>query len=98
MAEVCHTCPLWTQVRGKHPQSNEEIDRWDCSLAWLPMLLVENAQQSRQTGAAVDSFRNAVVNIHNTTRVMPVSLTEERLILPPARAGFFRRLLSRSPR
>jgi hypothetical protein len=30
-------------------------------MAWLPLLLVENASQSRQTGAAVESFRNAIV-------------------------------------
>ncbi len=29
-------------------------------MAWLPVLLIENAQQSRQTGAAVESFRNEV--------------------------------------
>ncbi len=27
----------------------------------MPVLLIENAQQSRQTGAAVESFRNEVV-------------------------------------
>ena len=30
-------------------------------MAWLPVLLIENAQQSRQTGAAVESFRNEMV-------------------------------------
>lgn len=61
MVKVCHTCPMWTLVRGKNPQSNEEVDKWDCSLAWLPILLIENSQMSRQTGAAVESFRNEVV-------------------------------------
>jgi hypothetical protein len=30
-------------------------------MAWMPMLMIENAQQSRQTGAAVESFRNEMV-------------------------------------
>ena len=30
-------------------------------MAWTPILLVENAQQSRQTGTAVESFRNEMV-------------------------------------
>lgn len=60
MSLVCHKCPMWTLVRGKHPQSNEDVDQWNCSLAWLPMLLIETAQQSRQTGAAVEAFRNEV--------------------------------------
>lgn len=61
MSKVCHTCPLWVLIRGKDPQSEQEVDQWNCSLSWLPMLLIENAQQSRQTGAAVESFRNEVV-------------------------------------
>lgn len=61
MDKVCNTCPLWVLVRGKNPQSNEEIDRWDCSLAWLPILLIENAQTNRQTAASVESFRNRLV-------------------------------------
>lgn len=61
MCEVCHKCPLWTQVRGTDPNTGEEVDDWNCSLGWLPMMLIENAQQSRQTGAAVESFRNESV-------------------------------------
>lgn len=61
MAEVCHLCPMWVQIRGKNPQSEQEIDRWDCSFALLPLLLIENSQQQRATGAAVESFRNETV-------------------------------------
>ena len=35
-------------------------------MAWLPTLLIENAQQSRQTGAAVESFRNEMVKSNDT--------------------------------
>lgn len=56
--EVCHKCPLWVQVRGTNPNTGAEVDRWDCSFAFLPMLLIENSQMQRQTGAAVESFRN----------------------------------------
>ena len=31
-------------------------------MAWLPILIIENAQQSRSTGAAVESFRNEMVS------------------------------------
>lgn len=67
MADVCHKCPLWTQVRGKDPQSNEEIDDWGCALGWLPILLIENAQQVRQAGAATESFRNEMVRLAHAT-------------------------------
>lgn len=61
MDKVCHTCPLWTQVRGKNPQTDQEVDNWNCSLSWLPILIIEGSQMSRQTAAAVESFRNEVV-------------------------------------
>ena len=51
-------CSWYTQMRGKNPNTGEDIDEWGCAVTWLPLLLVENAQQSRQTGAAVESFRN----------------------------------------
>jgi len=65
MAKVCHTCPLWIQMRGKNPNTGQEADEWNCALAWLPMLLVENAQIGRQAGAAVESFRNEMVRTGN---------------------------------
>jgi hypothetical protein len=61
MKQVCHTCEWWTHVRGKHPQSEEILDQWGCAIAWLPMLMIENSQMQRQTGAAVESFRNEMV-------------------------------------
>jgi hypothetical protein len=30
-------------------------------MAWLPILMIENSQQQRSTGAAVESFRNEMV-------------------------------------
>lgn len=53
-------CAWFTQLRGTDPNSGKEVDEWGCAVAWLPMLLVENCQQSRQTGAAVESFRNTM--------------------------------------
>jgi hypothetical protein len=74
MSTVCHKCPLWTQVRGKHPQTDQEVDRWACSLAWMPLLLIENSQMQRQTGAAVESLRNEVVNRQAATDLMHAAL------------------------
>jgi succinyl-CoA synthetase beta subunit len=68
MSAVCHKCPLWVQLRGTNSNTGQEIDDWNCSLAWLPMLLVENAQQSRQTGAAVETFRNVMVALNRPGR------------------------------
>ena len=67
MADVCDKCPLWIHVRGKQPQNEAELDYWDCSLAWMPLLLIENSQMQRQTGAAVESFRNEMVKANEST-------------------------------
>ena len=61
MSQVCHKCPWWTLVRGKNPQSEEMIDDWRCAVALIPMLLIENAQVTRGTTVAMETFRNSMV-------------------------------------
>lgn len=78
MAKVCHTCPLWVQLRGVNPNTGQEVDKWNCSLATLPMLLVENAQQARQAGAATESMRNEIVKRMDAPRPVQVEM------LPPS--------------
>lgn len=70
MKQVCHKCEWWTQVRGKHPQSEEIIDQWGCAIAWMPVLMIENSQQQRHTGAAVESFRNEMVRANEVVRLI----------------------------
>ena len=60
-------CALFTQLRGHNPNTGEEIDDWGCAVGWLPVLLVENSQQQRSTGAAVESFRNETISRISTT-------------------------------
>ncbi len=54
-------CKFWVHVTGADPQSGNPVDLYDCTFSWFPVLLIENTQQQRQTGAAVESFRNEVV-------------------------------------
>lgn len=54
-------CAWFIQLRGTDPNSGKDIDEWGCAVAFTPTLLIENALQSRQTGAAVESFRNEMV-------------------------------------
>ena len=71
MASVEKSCPLgwhcdkclWhTRLRGINPQSGAEIDNEGCAIAFLPILLIENSNQQRQTAAAVESTRNALAS------------------------------------
>lgn len=54
-------CAWFIQIRGKNPNTGEDVDDWGCAQSWLPVLMIENSQQQRQTGAAVESFRNEMV-------------------------------------
>jgi hypothetical protein len=54
-------CAWFMQIRGTNPNSGEPVDEWGCSMAWMPMLMIENSQQQRGTNAAVESFRNEMV-------------------------------------
>ena len=60
-------CSWFTEVRGRHPQTGEQIDEWGCAVTWMPVLLIDNTQQQRQTGAAVESFRNETLNRISST-------------------------------
>lgn len=60
-------CSWFTQMRGNNPNTGKEIDEWGCAVTWLPLLLVENSQQQRQTGAAVESFRNEMVKANENS-------------------------------
>jgi len=60
-------CAWFVQMRGTDPNTGKEVDDYSCAVSWLPMLLVENASQGRQTGAAVESFRNEMVKANNAS-------------------------------
>jgi hypothetical protein len=62
-SKVCHTCPWWTKVTGVNPNSKDErapemIDRWDCAIAWAPMLAVNESRETFKVAAQVQEMRN----------------------------------------
>lgn len=68
------TCPKYVTLLGTDPQTGQPVNNSGCVDSFLPMLLLENAQQSRQTGAAVESFRNEVVKGNDRARETLVRL------------------------
>ena len=73
-------CSWFTQIRGTHPQTGQEIDEWGCAVTWVPTLLIENSQQQRQTGAAVESFRNETLSrISQTISMKTINETTNEL-------------------
>lgn len=75
-------CSWFTQMRGTNPNTGNPVDEWSCAITWLPVLLVENSQQQRQTGAAVESFRNEMVkaNQFNIRSMLPTLNIDATLI------------------
>jgi hypothetical protein len=54
-------CAWFMKIAGTNPNTGKEVEEWGCSMAWMPMLMIENSQQQRGTSAAVESFRNEMV-------------------------------------
>ena len=73
---VEHKCKFYIQVMGKDPNTGQDVNDFDCAIAWLPMLLIEGSQQTRQAGAAIESFRNEMVQIQQAIG-HPVSNSEQ---------------------
>lgn len=62
-------CNRWMQIQGNNPNTGEPVNRYKCVDDWIPMLLIENSQMQRQTGAAVESFRNNVAEQNNILQI-----------------------------
>ena len=56
---------------GKNPNTGQDVNQWDCAVTWLPMLLIEGSQQTRQAGSAIESFRNEMLKLNeNPNRLL----------------------------
>lgn len=74
-----YRCRWYVLVQGKHPATDEYIDRWDCAIAWGPVLAVEIARTNRGNQAAVESFRNEMVNGNNAFLSLASAAVNKRL-------------------
>ena len=54
-------CAWFVKVEGYDINSGKRVDEWNCTVALIPMLMIENSGMQRQTGDAVESFRNEMV-------------------------------------
>lgn len=75
-------CAWFIQLRGQHPQTGNDIDEWGCAVAWTPILQIETTQQNRQTGAAVESFRNEMVRANESNQQMLIAAS--KMVVQPA--------------
>lgn len=72
------TCAWYTRVQGYDMNSGNQVDNYECAISWLPMLLIENSGQQRQTGAAVESFRNEMVKSNEVNTQLLLAAAESQ--------------------
>lgn len=56
-------CRWWQHIAGKDPQSEKQVDFWDCAIAWLPTTTLEAAQRAHQAGASIDKVANVLSEV-----------------------------------
>lgn len=73
------SCAWFTRVQGFDMNTGNQVDEYQCAIAWMPMLMIENSGQQRQTGAAVESFRNEMVKSNEVSqKVLLASLANQK--------------------
>ena len=73
-------CAWFMKVRGTNPNTGQEVDDYGCAIAWMPILMIENSQQQRSTGAAVESFRNEMVKANESSQKVLAATVKQNLI------------------
>jgi hypothetical protein len=74
-------CAWFLQIQGTNPNTGQDINEWGCAIAWLPVLTIENSQQQRQTGSAVESFRNEMVKANEVSQQVLLRAASANMIL-----------------
>jgi hypothetical protein len=59
---IKHKCIWYNMLQGKNPMTGADVHEWGCSIAWIPLLLVENSRSITGVQAATESFRNEMVD------------------------------------
>lgn len=63
-------CAWFTKISGYDTNTGKDVEEWGCAMAFMPMLLIENSGQQRQTGAAVETFRNEMVKANEASNLL----------------------------
>ena len=72
-----HRCAWYTEIHGENKNTGEFVKGWYCSMAALPMLLIENSNQQRSTSSAVEDFRNEMVKANQMSQQVLLATMKE---------------------
>jgi len=84
---VRHQCAWYLKVVGMDPQSGQPVDKWGCSVAWLPILTIENSNQQRMTAASVEKVSKEVTRVKATFFAALSPEAQERIRQTPLLEG-----------
>lgn len=80
---IKHDCEFYIHLQGMDPQTGQPRDEFGCSIRWLPILLIENSNQQRQTKAGIDKVATEV-NKHKQVFLKALSPeVQERVLTSP---------------
>jgi hypothetical protein len=77
-------CAWFIEIHGTNPNTGEPVKDWGCTMAMMPMMLLENARQQHSTASAVESFRNEMVKSNEASQrvlLAATGLTPQTLIM-----------------
>lgn len=77
VSKVCHKCHHYVKLQGTNKNTGEFVDEWMCADVAAVILMAENSQMSKETGAAVESFRNEMVKANHVSNM--IAATELKL-------------------
>jgi hypothetical protein len=77
---ITNKCMWFSKIQGTDKNTGEHVEDWQCAVSLLPMLLVENSGQQRQTGAAVESFRNEMVKANENSQKILIATSQQNLL------------------
>ena len=79
--QIMKRCPWYTEVRGHNSNTGKETHEWGCAIAWMPTLMINTANESRKSVAAIESFRNVMAEESQKTRQLLSLVPSDKLTL-----------------
>jgi len=73
-------CAWFVRVQGYDKNTGKDVDEYQCAITWMPMLMIENSGTQRETGAAVESFRNEMVKANENSIKLLAETTKQNLL------------------
>ena len=74
-----HKCMWYTKLMGSNPQTGESIDEYSCAIKFLPLLVIENANEARKNTATLDKMREERVEVANAQQEGMANLLNQAL-------------------